>query len=288
MGSIPNNFGDQTYMKELILKSNLFEGSIPESLCDLDMLDLDLSNNRLSGKIPNCWRSNGEGFSIINLSSNKLSGTISSSFRNVSNVSWLNLSNNSLHGEISQVLRNIQRVLVLDLRGNRFSGIIPPEIGQRHVFQMLRVLRLSHNLLSGRIPSSLCQLPSLQILDLAANNLSGSIPLCICSLRGMIEPSTCDENAYSRCTHSDVTSTADIERSSDATRPVLIEFPPTTDQWEKEDLKQVLKGLELDYIKNWKYLVNIDLSDNNLTGLIPEGLTCLLGLIGLNLSRNKL
>ncbi|KAF7813194.1 receptor-like protein EIX2 [Senna tora] len=180
-GSIPKNLGDSILnLLELNLKNNLLEGPIPNSLCKMMMLSvLDLSDNRLSGTIPNCWR--GMSIDILNLSSNKLSGTIPSSFGESFGVKWLNLSNNSLHGELHEEMKNIENLEILDLGENQFSRIIPSWI---QTFQGLQVLRLSQNLFNGDIPSSLCQLPFLQVLDLAGliglnlshNNLSGKIP----------------------------------------------------------------------------------------------------------------
>ncbi|KAK7279951.1 hypothetical protein RJT34_25012 [Clitoria ternatea] len=265
-GSIPEDFGyHHPYLHDLILQGNLLEGSIPDSLCKMGKLFvLDLSRNRFSGKIPNCWGLGSQEFSIMNLASNKLSGTIPSSFENIS-VVWLNLSNNSLHGEAFEVLKRIAALQILDLGENKFSEKISSLEGMEY----LQSLRLRQNLFGGEIPTSLCQFPFLQILDLADNNLSGSIPPCIGHLTGMLDET--DAAQY----------------YSNAPGPSIgMAAAPTDEQWEKEGLKQVLKGLEQDYTKNLQYLVNIDLSKNNLEGSIPDSLTSLSGLIGLNLSNN--
>ncbi|XP_054814849.1 receptor like protein 21-like [Prosopis cineraria] len=44
----------------------------------------------------------------------------------------------------------------------------------------------------------------------------------------------------------------------------------------------------LDFTKNLKFVINMDLSSNNLVGFIPEVLTSLTGLVSLNLSHNSL
>ncbi|XP_020210207.2 receptor-like protein EIX2 [Cajanus cajan] len=99
-------------------------------------------------------------------------------------------------------------------------------------------------------------------MDLADNNFSGSIPRCIGDLRGMMIKGVEAQPA----------------------------FTYDANEWGKRNFKQVLKENEYDYTKEYKYpyLVNIDLSSNNLMGSIPDDLTSLSGLTGLNLSRNHL
>ncbi|KAK4487064.1 hypothetical protein RD792_006379 [Penstemon davidsonii] len=59
--------------------------------------------------------------------------------------------------------------------------------------------------------------------------------------------------------------------------------------WDSESFTEVLKGLELEYSFGIsRFLVNLDVSNNNLVGKIPWELTRLSGLIGLNLSHNHL
>ena len=55
-----------------------------------------------------------------------------------------------------------------------------------------------------------------------------------------------------------------------------------------ENLFQFMRGKGLVYTKTLKYLVNMDIASNNITGTIPEKLTVLAGLRGLNLSDNLL
>ncbi|KAJ7960135.1 Leucine-rich repeat receptor protein kinase [Quillaja saponaria] len=241
--------------EHLFLGNNLINWSIPNSLCSKTSLQsLDLSSNKLSGKIPNCWNGSSS-LELINLSANELSGNIPSSFGNISTLYWLNLSNNSLQGELPLALTNRTNLEIMDLGENLLSGHIPSWIGE--TLSSLKFLRLPWNTFNAVIPHHLCQLLRLQILDLANNNLTGSIPNCIGYLRGM----------------------SNLEAAS----------APTSLSWsDQEGVKQVIKGRELEYTKNLRFVVNLDLSSNNLVGVIPEGLTLLSGLHGLNLSHNHL
>ncbi|KAI9084216.1 hypothetical protein K1719_033887 [Acacia pycnantha] len=266
-GSLPTNIDViMPGLQYLLLGNNSIFGSIPSTLCKISSLvRLDLSKNRLSGEIPDCWQDN-QGWDVINLSSNKLSGGVPSTFGNLTSLLWLHLNNNSLHGELPLYFLNLKQLVIMDVGENQFVGSIPPWNGD--AFPMLQILRLRQNKLNGSIPPQLCQLTSLQILDLASNNFTGSIPHCIGNLSGMIKSNSSNEakvrfdlNFYS------------------------INF---INEWDTEDVKQVVKGTELDYIKILKFVVNMDLSDNNLVGVVPKGITQLTRLLGLNLSHNHL
>ena len=56
----------------------------------------------------------------------------------------------------------------------------------------------------------------------------------------------------------------------------------------EERLIVITKGLLLEYTRTLSLVVSIDLSDNNLSGEFPEGITKLFGLVFLNLSMNHI
>ena len=145
----------------------------------------------------------------------------------------LKLNNNSLDKEIPNSLKNCTNLIIFDLGNNQLSGVIPSWIGRK--FSSLRFLILRENRFFGRIPSSLCQLPLLQVLDIASNDLIDPIPHCFDNLKGMNQ--LADRGSF--------------------------------EYWEEVGATQTLKGIVLEYTKNVIY-VNIDLSGNNLVGLIPD------------------
>ncbi|KAF7093812.1 hypothetical protein CFC21_096200 [Triticum aestivum] len=67
----------------------------------------------------------------INMSSNRLSGDISSSFASLENIQYLNLSNNNLIGSIPYALSQLKSLTVLDLLGNQLSGSMPSGLLKR-------------------------------------------------------------------------------------------------------------------------------------------------------------
>nr|KYP73566.1 LRR receptor-like serine/threonine-protein kinase GSO1 [Cajanus cajan] len=260
-GSLPQDIADKLpNLTHFLLGNNLISGSIPKSLCKIDSLyNLDLSGNMLSGEIPNCWSAIQANLTEINLASNKLSGAIPISFGNLPTLAWLHLNNNSLHGGFPSSLRNLKHLLILDVGENHISGTIPSWIG--NIFS-LQILRLPQNGLNGPIPSQLCQLSALQILDLSGNNLMGPIPHCIGNLTGMIS----GQKSFAT-------------QSGEGPRNL---------EWYEQEVRQVIKGTELDYTRILKLVVNMDLSNNSLSGSIPEGITLLSAFHGLNLSYNHL
>lgn len=246
-----NGFRDE-YRGSLLLQNNHFNGSIPRSLCKRAALEvLDLSRNRLTGKIPKCVE-NLEMLRALILSSNALSGEIPSSIGGNSLLSWLHLNDNQFTGELPQDLRNLHNLWILDVGNNELSGKIPEWIAE---LTELMVLRLHENKFSGRVSPALCKNSCLQILDVAHNDLNGTIPRCVGDLSGMVA----DVNNH--CRHY---------------------------TYSRENMVQVFKGRTVRFAATLEFVVTIDLSSNELVGQIPEELMKLTELVGLNLSRNHL
>ncbi|KAL7597875.1 hypothetical protein Lser_V15G23884 [Lactuca serriola] len=237
----------------LLLKNNLFNGSIPDSVCNYtDLLILDLSGNMLSGGFPDCL-GNVRSLNVLILSSNRLSGVIPNSLGNLgSSLQWLALNNNSFHGELPKTLANCTSLALLDLGENMFYGSIPKWIGE--YMDLLSFLRLHKNSFTGPIPVELCERPRLQIMDLGENKLTGTIPRCFQNFGKMTE----DDYSF---------------------------FIPG---YFEQSLIQIMKGVAREYTMTLKYVVDIELSSNKLVGEIPKELVLLSGLLSLNLSNNHL
>ncbi|XP_029151940.1 receptor-like protein EIX2 [Arachis hypogaea] len=173
----------------------------------------------------------------------------------------------------------------MDLGENQLSGTILS--WSANMLSSLQILRLRQNMLSGSIPSQICELSSLKILDLSRNNLNGSIPWCIRNLRGMtlqvptLPPTSPVAEAPALPPTSPVA-------EAPAWLPTAPAPEPPVKNWQSEDVKEVVKGRELDYIRILKLVVHMDLSENNLVGSIPKGIALLDGLHSLNLSNNHL
>lgn len=105
--------------------------------------------------------------------SQNLSGTLSPSIGNLTNLQIVLLQNNNIKGPVPPELGKLQNLQTLDLSNNMFTGEIPSSLGHlRH----LQYLRLNNNSLSGAIPTSLANMTQLAFLDMSFNNLSAPVP----------------------------------------------------------------------------------------------------------------
>ncbi|KAL8255535.1 hypothetical protein R6Q59_030602 [Mikania micrantha] len=276
-----SNFNPDCKTSRVDLSSNNFYGPIPYVSSSVEWLDLsrnkfyggisflcqlvggslsflDLSNNSLTGPIPNClW--NLRNLKVLNLGQNNLSGRLPASLEHMINLEVLYLYNNSYSGELPISLKNCTKLILLELSGNKFSGHMPLWIGEKLLG--LYVLGLASNYFVGTIPIQFCQLVNLRILDLSMNNLHGTIPLCVNNLTTMVRDVFMPQGNVHRFIH---------ER-------MYVDHKLIKWQGRVREFDTIL-GL----------LTYIDLSSNNLTGKIPYELTDLHQLIALNLSTNAL
>ncbi|KAG9154950.1 hypothetical protein Leryth_012148 [Lithospermum erythrorhizon] len=264
-GALPSFSSELTVLD---FSHNKFSGSI-SFLCSLKvgtLLYLDLHDNLLSGSLRTCWE-RVDGLTLLNLNNNNFSGHLPYSMGKLRWIMSLSLRNNSLSGELPSSLINCQRLLLLDLGENQLSGVVPTWLGTS--LQDLVVLSLHANMFGDIIPRSLCHLHSLQILDLSFNNISGMIPSCLNNFTAMKEMGT----------------------SAFVTQLVYGNDPDEYGYSEKYFTTWIAwKGVNHEYINqnHLELLILIDLSNNKLSGPIPQELASLYKLISLNLSRNSL
>ncbi|KDP33774.1 hypothetical protein JCGZ_07345 [Jatropha curcas] len=162
--------------------------------------------------------------SLLHLNSNRFSGSIPSSFKDLTSLQELDLrpipddlfnlrldaiflNNNQFNGQIPQNLGN-SPASVINLANNKFSGSLPASFGLMSsklkeilflnnqltgcipqgvgLFQEMQVFDVSYNSLMGRLPDTISCLDQIEVLNLAHNKLSGELPDLVCSLRSLL------------------------------------------------------------------------------------------------------
>ncbi|KAK4713150.1 hypothetical protein R3W88_019057 [Solanum pinnatisectum] len=269
LDELPESMGKLSNLESFDGSYNVLKGTITEShlssLSSLVYLDLsfnsfhtattslDLSRNRFSGELPDCWM-NMSNLAVLNLAYNNFSGKVPPSLGPLTSLEAVYIRQNSFSGMLPS-FSQCQRLQILDFGGNKLTGRIPAWIGTDLL--NFRILSLRFNRFYGSIPSIICQHQSLQILDLSANGLSGEIAHCFNNFTLLYQDDSLHGN-------------------------------PLTYYLYIGDLFIQWKNQESEYKNPLLYLMTIDLSSNELVGGIPKEIAEMRRLQSLNLSRNDL
>ncbi|KAL0389157.1 UNVERIFIED_CONTAM: Receptor-like protein 35 [Sesamum calycinum] len=350
--------------------------NFPDLINQHEMQFLDLSNNQITGEVPNwIWKiGNGKlyylnlslnqlvglqkpyiipsSLSLLDLHSNQLQGELpplaesvvhvdysNNNFKNsiplnigyfTTDLIYLSLANNSLSGAITTSFCNATQLQLLDLSANKLSGTIPPCLVQN--LKQLGVLNFGGNKLSGNIPNTFCVNCSLEILDISQNYLEGSLPVSPanckslqflnvgnnniddgfpCMLPSSLRVLMLRSNRFHgqvRCSKSwtnlqiiDIASNnftgylytnsfSGMMLEKDARlKSDYIHYSRGFvfgDQYYRATVKVTAKGVELEFVKIWTTFTVIDFSCNNFQGEIPDAIGDFSSLQVLNLSHN--
>jgi len=187
-GNIPKQLCHLTNLNILDLSYNNFVGEIPSCLGKMpfENKDPDASRDQFNGLIHSRYDYNNRfGKEKANFTSKKRSETYTTSI--LIYMSGIDLSHNKLNGSIPYELGNLTRIKSLNLSNNYFTGKIPALFSN---LVQVESLDLSYNMLSGQIPPQLNGLTSLEVFSVAHNNLSGATP------ERKRQFSTFDESSY--------------------------------------------------------------------------------------------
>ncbi|KAF3576820.1 hypothetical protein DY000_02035060 [Brassica cretica] len=111
---------------------------------------------------------------FIDLSNNRISGKLPEWLWSLPQLGTLNVVNNSLNGfegSTKALLNSSVRILLLE--SNKFEGALP------NLPLSITVFSAGTNNFTGEIPLSICNRSSLTVLDLNYNNFTGPIPQCV-------------------------------------------------------------------------------------------------------------
>ncbi|KAJ6396277.1 hypothetical protein OIU77_021327 [Salix suchowensis] len=109
----------------------------------------------------------------LGIPSQNLSGTLSPTIGNLTNLQTVLLQSNNITGPIPAEIARLSKLHTLDLSDNFFTGKIPSSLGY---LRSLEYMRLNNNSLYGEFPLSLANMTQLVLLDLSFNNLTGPLP----------------------------------------------------------------------------------------------------------------
>ncbi|CAN4111182.1 unnamed protein product [Withania somnifera] len=288
-GSLPE-FPSNGSLQTLVLSVTKFSGSLPESIANLRKLSrVELSNCNFTGPIPTSME-NLTQLVLLDFHSNSFTGSfpsfklsknltrissagnrltsISSDWQGFGTLEFLDLSNNSIAGLVPASLFCLPSLLDLDLSINKFYGKIT-EV--QNVTSPVNNLDLGANKLEGPVPEFLFELQDLSGLSLSSNKFNGTVQLKKFTKLNKLVSLDLSHNSLSVDTN--------ISESDLALLPQLNSFTCAS-----------CKLKNISFLKNQSRLSMLDLSNNQLTGEIPNWLVEISdGLLRfLNLSFNQL
>uniref|UniRef100_A0A2C9VIJ2 Uncharacterized protein n=1 Tax=Manihot esculenta TaxID=3983 RepID=A0A2C9VIJ2_MANES len=273
-GKLPPSIGNLTSLTHLALPGNSIEGNIPNSIFKLCSLEyLDLSYNNLTGSLPEhlegtkyyLYESPLPHLQNLVLTRTRLVGILPNWLGQLQNLVQLNLDSNFFHGSVPAAFGTLRHLAVLILKQNELNGTLPNNLGQ---ISNLSILDVSSNRLTGTLPDSLGKLSELSFLDVSSNCLTGIV----------------SESHFAKLTK--------IKVLSFSWNSFIFKISPNWDppfQVESLLLSSCRLGSFPGWLKSQRHLLDLDLSNANMSGPIPSWFWDISGNLSLlNFSSNSL
>ncbi|XP_055829115.1 LRR receptor-like serine/threonine-protein kinase FLS2 [Solanum dulcamara] len=294
-GSIPPSIFNITTMQVIALSDNNLTGKLPKTICDHlpDLEGLYLRRNSLDGVIPpnleKCRK-----LQVLELTDNECTGTVPRELGNLKTLQVLGLARNELTGSVPESIFNMSALQVIEFGQNKLSGTLPSDLGRG--IPNLKIFLCGGNNLSGFISDSISNSSKLRILELSANSFTGPIPKSLGNLEYLEFLSLDRNNFVSDSTLSFLASLTNCRNLRvlwfgsnplDGVLPASVgNLSKSLIYFEGDDCK--LKGVIPQEIGNLTEVTRISLSNNELTGYIPQTVHVLLSLQELYLLSNKI
>ncbi|KAG8481321.1 hypothetical protein CXB51_026173 [Gossypium anomalum] len=259
---------NNTRLQELYMIDSSIAGPLTLSPHpNLKLSVLDISNNKIQHEIPRNFCSLFPYVEFLIMSKNAFKTSIPLCFSSMKRLERLDLSHNNLFGGIPEELAMSSSLLRIRLSNNSLSGKIIPAI--YHLIGSLEALYLDGNKFEGDISEfSTTSSKSLQVQRM--KSLTSILPIM-----GLVLLTTHGTNIYN-LTKDYMGSVFPLRKYDHFT-------------FAEEKIEFSTKGATYTYKGNILDLLSaIDLSCNQLTGIIPPGLGNLSEIRGLNLSHNNL
>ncbi|RZC03081.1 Receptor-like protein Cf-9-like, partial [Glycine soja] len=274
-GSLPN-FTQEGYLQTLSLSNTNISGQLPSTISDLKHLAIvDLYGCQFNGTLPVSLSKLSQLFHM-DLSFNNFSGPLPS-LNMSNNLKYLSLFQNALTGPITSTQwEKLLNLISINFGDNSFSGKFPSTL---FTLPSLQELILSHNGFDGPIPKSFLHLKNLGYLLLSPNQFNGTIWLDMFHRMQYLQTLGLSHNNLTV----DITSSGDHGLSAFPNMTNLLladcnlrKFPsfliPSLHIC-LVPLKQKLSWKNPESFCNCSTLRMLDLSHNSFNGSIPECLT---------------
>jgi Leucine-rich repeat (LRR) protein len=280
-GLIPSELSSLAQLSFLSLSFNLLTGPIPSEFGSLSRLNyFALSVNQLTGTIPRTLSSLSH-LSDLFLYTNQLTGFIPSELSSLSVLNYFYLEDNQLTGTIPSQLDSLEQLNSFTFSRNQLSGLIPPSFFDH--FLKLDSLDLSLNSLTGPIPANIGLLTSLEILDLSQNSLTGPLPSSITNMTNLVYLTAYQNNLHGKINFQ-LDSFPRLQQlflQQNHFHGSLHQLFSTTVTAQATAVMGTTSSLS-----NHHPLINLDVSDNQLSGSLPSQLFLLPQLESISLSLN--
>lgn len=292
-GEIPSEIGLLTELRTLDLKYNSIKGEIPATIGELSKLELlHLDDNKFTGELPltlaklsklrelRAQKNRLKQFPVeicsintltyINLEKNEIS-TVPGEVVSMSNLEYLYLSDNKITS-LPAGLDKMPKLIYLHANKNLIEKF-PDEIG---ALTNLLSLNLSDNRINGEIPASLVHLTGLIHFNVSNNQLTGALPDGMEKMAAL-ETIEAKNNALSG-TLPDFGLNPTIQKiqldGNNFTGDITNYFAGCSElEWLMVADSQLTGTIPLSLASVGKtpQLTYLNLSNNNLTGGVPEG-----------------
>ncbi|GAV78373.1 LRR_1 domain-containing protein/LRRNT_2 domain-containing protein/LRR_4 domain-containing protein/LRR_6 domain-containing protein/LRR_8 domain-containing protein, partial [Cephalotus follicularis] len=294
------------------VSDNRLTGQVSPVFCNTTLQFLDLSNNSLDGMLPQCLGNISNSLLLLNLQNNFFYGDIIRTFVNGCKLRMINLSQNRLQGNIPRSLASCTNLEFLNLGNNQIYDTFPSWLGTLTEF---KVLILGSNEFHGEIeePKSEFDFPMLRIVDLSNNSFTGKLPSQQFEIWNAMKNFDADrlrylgqDTSYTILNYfywTMVITNKGTETYYGRVQEFLVAIDLSSNRFEGEIPGDIgnMKALRLlnlsnnvlighipSSFENLTQLEALDLSQNNLSGEIPQQLSQLSFLSFLNVSQNNL